>query len=148
MKICSLVDPMGTFDITPEDEYRQIKERLQDIFPEKFFYSTDVFPHQLENQKVDIYIIDFGGMLPGCEDMIRSNFRELVKQIDEKQSTLFIIWSAMTVKWYEQVIYDIEPNLKQPNVICRGWDEICNLDSPEYWENKVRKWFNIPKSEE
>jgi hypothetical protein len=82
MKVCAFVDWMGTTRQTPEEEYAEIKQRLCDLLevsPERMLFKTDVFPYQLENESLDMYVIDFGGVMPGCEDTIVSHFRSLIE---------------------------------------------------------------------
>ncbi len=80
MKVCALVDFMGTSLESPEEEYAQIKKEIEKCTKRKItIYKTDIFPHQLQNENTDIYVMDYGGLLPGCEDTILSNFRELVR---------------------------------------------------------------------
>lgn len=119
MKICALVDEMGTGLSTPEEEYEEIKADLcgwLELDPEKVTFRPRVYPHQLGNESVDIYVMDFGGMLPGCEDGIISHFRSLLEQIKGKPNTLFIIWSRFTQRWYEEVVAEYAPEFKVPNV--------------------------------
>ncbi len=72
-------------------------------------------------------------MLPGCEDMILSHFRELVKQIQEKPNTLFIIYSVMTQGWYKEAIERYAPELKE------DFNVLFFMDSD--YEEKLKKWI-------
>ncbi|MCE5335228.1 MAG: hypothetical protein LLG06_11655 [Desulfobacteraceae bacterium] len=142
MKVCALVDFVGTSEQTPEEEYAEIKRRLcelLDISPANMTYKTEVFPHQLNNESLDLYVIDFGGVLPGCEDTIVSQFGELLNQIENKPSTLFVIWSRFTAWFYEEAIRKYHPDISAPNVSI--WTD---RDTPEGYtmqELEIIRWF-------
>lgn len=138
MKIYVYVDWMGGMFETPEEEYEQIKIQLElALETDKFIYKTEIPPWKLENEKVDVYIIDFGGLLPGSEDSIRSIYRELIKQIEEKPNTLFILWSHFTCEWYADVMEEVAPDLKGFNVIKRPPSK---GEDYRHWEEKLRDW--------
>ena len=120
MKIFALVDFMGCMDMTPEEEYCYIREWFEDALETKFIFKSDKYPHDLENEKVDIYVIDFGGLLPGCDSAIASVYRELLTQIGEKPNTLFILWSQFTFDWYKDMMTEVAPDLEGFNVIKKG----------------------------
>ncbi len=141
MIICALVDHMGCLDMTPEDEYEQIKTWMERILETKdFVFKTDVQPWDLKNQLVDVYIIDYGGVMPGCDGMIEGIYRELIKQIEEKPNTLFVLWSQFTCRWYEEMMEDVTPELKGFNVTKRmDWQTLSSI-SQENFEKKLRGW--------
>lgn len=126
VKVCMMVDWMA---VPCEDaEYEDIEREMQlhtEIPANKFSFERRVHPHQLTNKRLDLYIIDFGGVMPGSEDTIVSHFRELVRQVEEKPNTLFIIWTRMTKGWYIEALQKENPELEAVNVIFRdehaGW---------------------------
>jgi hypothetical protein len=137
MKICALVDPFGTSQQEPEDEYAEIKNDFCEILgldPNKVTFLTDVMPHKLQGTSVDAYVIDYGGMMPGSEDLVRSIFREVINQIEDKPNTLFIIWSKFSFDWYQELIKEESPELIAPNVVFAGDDGA--------WD-KISEWFDI-----
>lgn len=142
MKICALVDLMGTMGpngwMTEEDEYTEIKNQICDLLglnPDSITYLTDVQPHELAGTSVDMYVIDYGGLMPGAESLVQSIFRELINQIEDKPNTLFVIWSSISFKWYSEIIEDENPELsKAPNVVIAVTDE--------GWD-KMLAWFDI-----
>lgn len=135
MKICALVDPMGTSFQEPKEEYEEIKQRFCEelcLEPNEVTLVPDVMPHTLSGISTDAYVIDYGGMLSGVDDLVRSIFREFIKQVEDKPNTLFIIWSTFSFRWYKELIEDENPDLKAPNVAFA-------LDD-EGWE-KIKRWF-------
>ncbi len=136
IKVCMLVDFMAI--PTEDDEYTEIECLIKDILECEISFERGVYPHELSNKKVDIYVIDYGGVLPGCESMIASHFRELVNQVENKQNTLFIIWTTMTLNWYMEIIKKDNPELQHPNVIFREERYFTDID---YWIKQVKKWF-------
>lgn len=135
MKIYALVDWMGTLDKNQTDEYDDIHIRMIEIIGhENFIYKTNVFPHQMKNDKVDIFIMDFGGVMPGCEDTVQSHYRSLLEAIQEKPNTLFVIYSLFTERWYERTIEKYFPEFIAPNVVYFSDDD--SID-------KIRSWLDI-----
>ena len=129
MKVYALVDWMGAGGLTADEEYVEIENEIKEIVGRPFVYKTEVYPYKLENDPVDIYIIDFGGVLPGAESMVVDVYRQVLKQIEDKPNTLFVLWSTFTQRWYANIIETDFPELTSPpNVICRqddsAWDTI------------------------
>jgi hypothetical protein len=123
MKVCTFVDFMGCGDLTPEDEYLEIRKWIENLLGIPVEYETESHPAYLDNKPVDIFIMDFGGMLPGCEDTIRSIYRELVRQVEEKPNTLFILYSAFTEQWYKEVMQMVSPDLRDAHNVVYIRDE-------------------------
>ena len=96
LKIGMLVDFMGGGDKTPEDEYQEIENLFKEILEETATFTRDIFPDKLSNDFVDIYVFDFGGLLPGYDSLIESHVSELIRQIEDHPNTLFVIWSNFT----------------------------------------------------
>jgi hypothetical protein len=124
---------MGTNNQTPEEEYVQIKKDMSKIIGPDFIYKTDVFPQNLKNDPVDFYIIDYGGIGPGCEDTIISLYHSLLEQIENKPNTLFIIWSSFTQRWYKEAIESSDYNITNFNVVYYG-------DVSEEAEQRIKNW--------
>ena len=112
VKVCMMVDWMAV--PSEDEEYEEIERDLiplcKPIHENRFSFERRVFPHQLRNKRVDLYIIDFGGVLPGCDETIVGHFRELVQQIEDKPNTLFIIWTKMTKRWYTVALQEENPS--------------------------------------
>jgi hypothetical protein len=135
MKICALVDVMGTSIQTQDEEYAEIKERFcaeLQLDPGEVTFLTNVMPHNLQNMSTDVYVLDYGGMMPGSEDTTRYIFRETINQIENKPNTLFVIWSSFSFNWYQELIERESPELVAPNVVFAMADNA--------W-NRILKWF-------
>jgi hypothetical protein len=136
IKICALVDPMATRMQDQDAEYADIKETFCDrleLSQDEVVLVTDVHPHKLRGMFTDVYVIDYGGMMPGCDDLVAGIFRSLIEQVEEKPNTLFIIWSTFSSRWYQDIVEEENPELLvAPNVVFAmsddGWD-------------KIEKWF-------
>lgn len=139
MKIAALVDPMGTSRQSPDEEYAEILELFAEILgidSQKIDFRKDVYPWELSNGSYDVYVMDYGGMMPGCESTIASLFREMIRQIQEHPNTLFFIWSAFTAAyWYKLMIEEEFPEFVAQNVIMRGVDDDAA---------KISVWFKGP----
>ncbi len=141
MIICALVDHMGCLDMTPEDEYKQIKTWMERILETKdFVFKTDVHPWDIKNLPVDVYIIDYGGIMPGCDSMIEGIYRSLIEQIEDKPNTLFVLWSQFTARWYEEMMEGVTPELKGFNVTKRMDWQTLSSESIENFEKKLKSW--------
>jgi len=120
MKVYALVDYMGTLGQTPDEEYEQIKKDMSSIIGPDFIYKTEIFPHDLKNDPVNFYIMDWGGILPGAEMTTLSIYRSLLEQIENKPNTLFIIWRTFTQRWYREAIENSDYSIDGHNVVYFG----------------------------
>jgi len=150
MKICAYVDFMGTTLHTPEEEYIFMKKAIMgflDISEENLIFVKNVYPYELRNNPCDLYIFDYGGVMPGCYDTVFSHYRELVRQIQDKPNTLFLIWSAFSARNYyvDAVKEEMREAYKNsgglgfghefPNVIIRDIDNS--------WVEDMYIWFKL-----
>jgi len=99
------VDFMGTIVTTPDEEMDYIESMFRDAIEDfQFAFKRNVPPFELDNSSVDIYVFDFGGLMPGCGGLMASMYRDLVKQIDKRPNTLFILWGALSRPYYQDMI--------------------------------------------
>lgn len=54
----------------------------------------------------DIVVYDYGGMLPGCEDLLASNARAIIRWADENPNGVVLVVSSFT--WGHQIKYELE----------------------------------------
>lgn len=95
------VDWMGN----EQEEYEEIKEEIKKILEqEKIIFKEGIMPHMI-NTPLDLYIVDFGGVLSGCDDTIISFFGGLLDSIENRPQTLFIIWTSFTLDWYIKALH-------------------------------------------
>ena len=93
-----------------EIEYEEIEKILTEVFAgEKILFSRGKPPNELKNGGPDYYVFDIGGldnftMVGGrCARFAR----DLVEQIADLPSTLFVPWSAFTQRYVEGALCDI-----------------------------------------
>lgn len=105
--IAIVVDMMGCLclDKTPDDEIADIKERMQRLLGKRKleFYtpgSPDLKPG------TDILVYDFGGMLPGCDDLLRSNARQIIRMCQDNPNFTALIFSSFTYR--HQIRYELD----------------------------------------
>ena len=131
IKIILCTDPMSSmiYDNDQDKEYDAIEQELKEILPNfKITFVRNIFPHQLANENFDVYLFDFGGMLPGCEDMIR--------QVEDHPNSAFILYSSFSVRWYEDCMADEAKDIvDQPNVIL--------YDYNDKWIDKITNWLEL-----
>jgi hypothetical protein len=132
--ICT--DMMASFDQTWEEELASMEADLRTNLPMfDFTVKTNLYPHKLlEGEKCDIYVFDFGGMMPGCESMVVNHFRSLCKAIEDKPNTLFVIWSSFSYDVYYKDMLETEfPQLANvPNVVA-GWEHDAYIKIEEFF---------------
>jgi hypothetical protein len=129
---------MGSSFQEPEEEYAEIKKifcQELGLNPEEITFVPEVMPHKLQGMSTDIYVIDYGGMLPGSDDLIRSIFRDVIRLIEDRPNTLFVIWSQFSMNWYRELVKEESPELVAPNVIF-----MPHVDLEDEWE-RIRRWF-------
>jgi hypothetical protein len=105
MKIGMYFDPYATSMKTVDEEYKEAQELLDEYIGCANQYEVNILPYKLDNNPVDIYVMDVGGLYGG-EDMMYSHYRDLISQIQQKPNTLFILWSTFTQKWYKEIVED------------------------------------------
>jgi len=118
LKIALLVDPMGTSHTTPEEEIEDHKHVLTDMLGDKCrilrFY-TPACP--IFEPNTDMVLYDFGGLLPGSDDLLDSNARALVRFAQDNPNCLILVVSTMS-PWFkiEEAMEDL--GIKRlPNVV-------------------------------
>ena len=100
-------DPMASmaYDNDQSKEYDAIEAELTKLFPKfSLSFKRDVLPHDLANENCDLYLFDYGGMLPGCTDMIVSLYRSFIQQAEDHPNTVFLLYSSFSVHWYEDLM--------------------------------------------
>jgi len=118
--VSAMVDFMGTSQFTPEEEYENIKKEIEEALCCEVVMKVDVTPHKLE--RCDLYVFDYGGMLPGSEGLTNSLYRGLARKIEEMPSTVFWIWSSFTAAMYAQEMGFAYPELEACPYLIMGPD--------------------------
>jgi len=143
MKVCMFVDFMGGGGRTPEDEYGEIEDMFRMMVPGGLFFERDIQPYDLKNRPCDVYVFDFGGLLPGCDSLIESQYRVLIQAIEDRPNTLFVIWSTFSGRIYKEFVEAEFPEHKNFNVVIPGFltDELEDRlkELPSYPKNISQK---------
>ena len=138
------VDFMGTLDMRMKEEMDYIQTMFEEYFPNiKFLFKRELHPEGLKQTPVDLYVLDWGGILPGCDRLTETVYNSLVKQIEEKPNTLFVIWSSFSEYNYKEELAQAFPKEKDKkfhNVLFRGGEG----DGSEFWE-AVKLWIEVEK---
>lgn len=127
-----LVDQMGHGfgEVTPEMEVEQhAKDFAELLRPHKIKHYTLRSAHEVK-PGTDLVLFDYGGMLPGCGDLILSEVRALFRWAQDNPSSLAVVVSTFT---YRNVIQGElqELGLDLPNIV--GVES--SLDDP------IPMWF-------
>lgn len=133
ISVHALVDPMGAGDMTQDDEYADIQKQISlALNNSNVKLKGNVFPYDIG--RCDMYVFDYGGMLPGCDDMIDSLFRELLKAIVDRGDTLFVIYSTFTGEMYKNFMRAERPELD-------GVGNVLFWTGTEADDKKLKEWF-------
>lgn len=95
---CIIVDPMGGFNRTPEQEVEELKREFNEAFanPLRFYEAIYVGEGEYGIQPgTDIVLFDFGGMSLG-NSLMQTNSRELIRWLQDNPNSLGIITSSFT----------------------------------------------------
>ena len=155
MLVRILIDPMGCGERTAEQEVEDIKELLkEDVLPEETlrFQVAGLFgsksPDAISCEKyfeggAQVYVLDYGGLMPGADGLIESNVREFIHCAQNNPSAVFLIHSHYTFQWYQKILDNEVKNefgSSLPNVFrSSGFDA---------WENKARAWLGLSPIDE
>lgn len=134
--LLAAVDYMGD----TEQEYADIKESVTDLF---LGYDIDYHhsegaelpPQNIKSQPFNIYVFDWGGLLPGADDLTRSIYHSLLGLVRKYPQRLFIMWSSFTEQWYKEICTEEFPEFIAPNVIFRA-DENLVERCHKFWFGK------------
>lgn len=128
------VDWMGTgtltgVEVTREQEIDQIKTWFKAFFGKKFKFDFVDSPDLLEliNKQLDVLVVDYGGVLPGCSDLISHLMRAINKYVVENPSCLLVLWSEMTAENYRD-----EMGFDEEGVLGNSIDEERNVVVMKY----------------
>lgn len=141
LNIIMCVDIMSCecYDHDVNKEYDAIEENLQEFFPDHTLsFKRNIYPHKLDAESFDMYVFDYGGMLPGSESGVASLFKEFIKQANEHTGAVFLLYSSFSEGWYKDLMAeDAGPDFKkQPNVVFYGWGDTD-------WSAEAKKWLGI-----
>ena len=150
VKVGIFVDPLGTSLQNPELEYREIEKEVRDALRGTSFipkFKREIQPDALSSERLDIYIVDYGGIsMQGCSGLIDFYNRELIKSIEDKQGTLFIIWSSMMINYILEDRRNSGLTAEAPNLIFRGsiYDFASGrmIGDQDVGEN-IKRWLGI-----
>ncbi len=139
IKVLFFNDPMGSFDETPEEEAKDCKRFFKELIFEdkKFIFKSTISSMDIETEKYDILIFDFGGIGLGASDMVSSLSRQILHLIEDRSNTLFIAWTHFTNEFLKD---ECEKELgNYPNLIHR------DMNTEELVKN-IKKWISLNKN--
>lgn len=142
LKIGLCVDRAASMMQSYEEEIADHKDRLNRLFGRRTlsFYEAN-YPaegnHGLQSG-TDILVYDYGGMLPGCDDLLESNARAIIGWASDHPNGLVLIASSFT--WNHQIKSEMEDShLNLRNIVdFHAWDE----------ENLPVEWRGMSVEEE
>lgn len=137
------LDPVGSnicseFEKSPKEEFNDIKGLFKKFLGKRFtfIFKTSMNILELLNSPLDIFVVDYGGLLPGATDMIYSLMREINKYVKEHPSCLLVLWTPFTADYYNEVAEEAILGNKVDSV-----DNVIEMEisTEKTWE-KISKW--------
>lgn len=109
-------------EIAPEEELKNIQRLFQEFLGEQYdFRFITSFQSLLEitSRSLDVFVVDYGGLLPGASGLISSNMREVNKYVEEHPSCILVLWSWITMRYYveENEVAVIGDKIDSPNIL-------------------------------
>lgn len=149
LRIGMFVDPMGN----EKSEYQEMESLIAKILPEeKFEFFRDLQPYKAHEKGIDIFLFDFGGLLPGAGGLIDSMIQQLRKMLDELPSCFLVFWTTFTadlIKHYPEIIEtEAEEFYKLPNVAVSPMIYFHNSNQRRRAIQKIRVWCGYESSKE
>jgi len=140
MKIAVILDYMGSCGKSPEEEFEDLKQRFGNIFAgaNPVFYRAG-YPAEFGKHGIqpgtDVVLYDFGGMMPGCDDLLSSNARSLIRWCQEHPQSLALVVSTFTYR--QQFEYELDKlNLTLSNLVAFESED----DLPEWFMATIPTW--------
>lgn len=142
------VDWMGSgtltgVEVNRDQEVAQIKTWFKAFFGKKFKldFVDSLNLLELTGKHLDVLIVDYGGVLPGCSGLISSIMREINKYVMENPSCLLILWTQTTAENYEEEI-----GFSEEGVLGDSVDKGSNVVVMKYpvekaWK-EIEEWLN------
>lgn len=133
VKVAIVVDIMGDNEEEIAEMMDELRARIE-IDAELLVWGAAV--DIIDDPRVDLVIIDYGGMLPGCDDLVRGNFRYVAEWAENHPSKLVMIWTSFSVIIYQDEVGGEFDHLD--NIILWGASRWTSRDKVE---QKIRAWY-------
>lgn len=141
-----IVDPLASGLADPEQEIQEIFEKLKSWgLPVELKVSGHGM--QLFKERLDILVIDYGGLSIGAGDTAAFQVREAVRWAQEHPGSVLTLWSKHTWRIYHYELEEEFPPLE--NLLFYYPPTEKFLPSEEHWahqdavRDRVRAWFNV-----
>lgn len=130
LDVSILVDWMGNYDETQDEEYDRIGDEIRKCFDQPVMLKYNVMPWNVD-RLCKLYVFDFGGVLPGAEDTVNGILRSVANLANERPSLAVLIYSEITfTNFYSYMSYDITDIPK--NIFHVGQED---------WKKLVTDWI-------
>lgn len=120
IKTLIITDYMGWSGATPEEEAEQIANNFIGSYGITLDYQHHTFVPSSIDSGVKLIIMDYGGVLPGADDMVVAQIRHLCEWAELHPSKLLLIYTAFTSRFYH---FDLEDRFGElPNIL--HWEPV------------------------
>lgn len=149
LRVGMLVDIMGDED----KEYQEMEDLIARVLPEeKFQFFRDLQPYQAHEKSIDLFLFDFGGLMPGADGLLGSMVRQLREMLDKLPSCCLVFWTTFTadlIKSYPVMMeVEAEEFYKLPNIAVSPMIFSHNSNQRRRAIQKIRAWHGLESSDE
>ena len=139
LRIAMLVDFMATTFGSTDEEYAEIEGTLTELYPDvDLVFAREMQMQLLDKDEWDVFVFDWGGLLPGAEDLTRSIYRHVLGLVRKHEANrLFIMWSSHTERYFKEAAEEEFPEFVAPNVIFWQDDRLSK---------RCRLFFGLPET--
>ena len=143
LKVGILVDIMGSSIASAEEEVENHKELIMDELPTASLTFYQAFHAGSGKSGIHpnthLLLFDYGGMMPGCSDLLESNARQLIKWASDNPSSLCLVMSSFTYRGQIKAELEEQGLEELPNVV----NYFDKFEIPEWF----RMQWGCPKME-
>ena len=133
INVVIIVDFMGSMIETPDQQVENLTKQYKELLAPNTLKITRLYSPIIP-EGTDLLLYDFGGMLPGCSDLLESNARAIMSWAYDHPKFLAVIVSSWT---YELQFAEEAQRmgLDTENIVC--YDGSLEVD------NRIRSFFGL-----
>ncbi len=106
IKTAIILDPMAGGGWTAEEEFQYHVDRVNKDLAPRFLDAYSAHSTLQIKDGTELVLFDYGGMLPGCDGLVRSQCESIVEWAKEHPSALVIVISSFTYQMHIDPLLD------------------------------------------
>lgn len=137
IRVFYLIDFMGSADTSPEEEVQEtIRHFLELGVPVELLAWSFSFHVINDFPGTDMVILDYGGVMPGCGDMVTGQIRDVWKWAQDHPGKLVVVYSSFTWAMYSDEMIREFGKLKN---VCYAFAEGMDYD------DLILQWYQVER---